>query len=51
MNFSKKNQEFKKANKRVVSKTIKLTLVLIVLTVNYAQAQQKENQTTIKKSY
>ena len=29
-------------------KKIKLVLVLIVLTLNYAQAQQKENQTTIK---
>ena len=29
-------------------KTIKLVLVLIVLTLNYTQAQQKENQTTIK---
>ena len=29
-------------------KTIKLTLVLIVFTLNYSQAQQKENQTTIK---
>jgi hypothetical protein len=29
-------------------KTIKLVLVLIVFTFNYTQAQQKENQTTIK---
>lgn len=29
-------------------KTIKLVLVLIVFTLNYTQAQQKENQTTIK---
>jgi len=29
-------------------KTIKLVLVLFVLTLNYTQAQQKENQTTIK---
>ena len=29
-------------------KTIKLVLVLIVFTINYGQAQQKENQTTIK---
>ena len=29
-------------------KTIKLILVLIVFTLNYTQAQQKENQTTIK---
>ena len=29
-------------------KTIKLVLVLMVLTLNYTQAQQKENQTTIK---
>jgi len=29
-------------------KTIKLFLVLIVFTLNYTQAQQKENQTTIK---
>jgi hypothetical protein len=31
-------------------KTIKLVLVLIVFTLNYTQAQQKENQTTIKKN-
>ena len=29
-------------------KTIKLVLLLIVFTLNYAQAQQKENQTTSK---
>jgi uncharacterized FlgJ-related protein len=29
-------------------KTIKLVLVLIVFTLNYTQAQQKENQITIK---
>ena len=29
-------------------KTIKLIIVLIVFTLNYTQAQQKENQTTIK---
>ena len=29
-------------------KTIKLVLVLVVFTLSYAQAQQKENQTTIK---
>tara|TARA_R110002096_G_C14579558_1_gene721207 strand:- start:1290 stop:1667 length:378 start_codon:yes stop_codon:yes gene_type:complete len=29
-------------------KTIKLILVLIVFTLNYTQAQEKENQTTIK---
>jgi len=29
-------------------KTIKLVLVLIVFTINYTQAQQKENQTKIK---
>ena len=29
-------------------KTIKLVLVLIVFTLNYTQAQQKENQSTIK---
>ena len=29
-------------------KTIKLVLVLIVFTLNYTQAQQKENQTTTK---
>lgn len=29
-------------------KTIKLTLVLIVLTINFSQAQQKENQSKIK---
>tara|TARA_R110002049_G_scaffold21057_6_gene77555 strand:+ start:4847 stop:5224 length:378 start_codon:yes stop_codon:yes gene_type:complete len=29
-------------------KTIKLVLVLVVFTLNYTQAQQKENQTTIK---
>jgi hypothetical protein len=29
-------------------KTIKLILILIVFTLNYTQAQQKENQTTIK---
>ena len=29
-------------------KTIKLVLVLIVFTLNYSQAQEKENQTTIK---
>ena len=29
-------------------KTIKLVLVLFVLTLNYTQAQQKENQTTIQ---
>lgn len=29
-------------------KTIKLVLVLIVFTLNYTQAQQKENQATIK---
>ena len=29
-------------------KTIKLVLVLVVFTINYAQAQPKENQTTIK---
>ncbi len=29
-------------------KTIKLFLVLMVFTLNYTQAQQKENQTTIK---
>ena len=29
-------------------KTIKLVLVLIVFTINYSQAQENENQTTIK---
>jgi hypothetical protein len=29
-------------------KTIKLVLVLIVFTINYSQAQDNENQTTIK---
>ena len=29
-------------------KTIKLVLVLVVFALNYTQAQQKENQTTIK---
>nr|WP_321237473.1 DUF4242 domain-containing protein [uncultured Psychroserpens sp.] len=29
-------------------KTIKLVLVLIVFTLNYTQAQEKENQSTIK---
>lgn len=29
-------------------KTIKLILVLLVLTINYTQAQQKENEPTIK---
>jgi hypothetical protein len=29
-------------------KTIKLVIVLIVFTLNYTQAQQKENQTTIQ---
>lgn len=48
MNFSKKNHELKKANKIVVSKTIKLILVLVVLTLNYSHAQQKENETPIK---
>lgn len=48
MKFSKKNHEFKKENKRVVSKIIKLVLVLLVLTLNYTQAQQKQNQPTIK---
>lgn len=31
-----------------IMKTIKLAFVLIVFTLNYTQAQQKENQTTIK---
>lgn len=48
MNFSKKNHELKKANRKFVSKRIKLVLILIVFTMNYAVAQEKTNQETSK---
>ncbi len=48
MNFSKKNHELKKVNKKLVSKSMKLLLILVVLASNYAMAQQNSNQETFK---
>ena len=48
MNFSKKNNELKKANKKFMGKSIKLVLILVVLVSNYALAQQNSNQETFK---
>jgi hypothetical protein len=50
MNFSKKNHELKKTNMEFVSKTLKLIVILALITTNYAIGQETQHQEPIKNS-
>ena len=48
MNNFKRNHKLKDTNKKFANNTIKLVLILVVLTTNFVSGQQKANQTITK---